>query len=258
MEKHDFCVLKRVTNVPMNLYQRSLWISRAACVLAALFPLAAAVGWIFGIPLLTHGIASLPAMQPNTIVGLLLGCVVIGSNPPKSVRLILATLIVLLGALTLAEYLFAKDLGIDHFLVHGLSTTAGRFPGRSSPQTSANFLLLGLAFWCYLGRSSLIRAGQAFALLACANAIIAFTGYIFSTSQFYGFPTFAPATGMAIHTSISFTMLSIALFCSRPCEGMMTLMTSESRSGTMARRILLTSFFTPPVLGVLTRGGVEA
>ena len=44
-----------------------------------------------------------------------------------------------------AEYAFGWDIGIDRIFVHGAPTSSEPFPGRPSPQTSLNFVLLGAA-----------------------------------------------------------------------------------------------------------------
>ncbi len=100
--------------------------------------------------------------------------------------------------------------------------------------------------------------GQGFALAAGANAVVALTGYIFSTRQFYGFPFIPADIGMAIHTAASFVLLALALLCSRPNDGMMSLVTSDTRSGRMAREILLVGIVAPPLIGALTAIGVYA
>src|SRR5438046_3398632 len=56
-----------------QLARRSLTVSKMLCFGAMLFPLLTAVGWLRGIPLLTQGHPMLPAMQPNTALGLFLG-----------------------------------------------------------------------------------------------------------------------------------------------------------------------------------------
>ena len=101
-----------------------------------------------------------------------------------------------------------------------------------------------------------VRIGQVCALVVGGNAIVAMTGYIFNTSQFYGFPSVASDIGMAVHTAASFILLALALLCSRPNDGMMSLVTNDTRSGAMARRILLPGILAPPLVGALTRIGV--
>ncbi len=138
-----------------------------------------------------------------------------------------------------------------------VSPTTDPFPGRPSPQTSLNFVLLGAALFSFnLGWP--IRLGQIVATLAGFNAIAAVTGYIFSARTFYGFPLSTPATGMAVHTAVSFILLVAALLSRRPSDGMMTLVTSDTHSGSMARRILQAAIVAPPLVGVMTRLGVEA
>jgi PAS domain S-box-containing protein len=117
--------------------------------------------------------------------------------------------------------------------------------------------MLAVSLLIYNVSSSRIRIGQVLALAVAANAILAVTGYIFTTAEFYGFPFIHARTGMSIHTAATFICIAVALLCSRPNEGMMSLVTSATRSGRMARRILLTGIVAPPVVGALTAFGVH-
>ena len=204
-------------------------------------------------------------MQPATAIGLTLCAIAIffsGDNRrfPKSslIPSALGVIVSLGGLLILAEYIFALDLGIDRILIEGAANSGTQFPGRPAPQTSANFAVLGAALLVYNLRSLPIRIGQGCVLVAGANAVVALTGYIFSTRQFYGFPSIASDIGMAIHTAVSFLLLALALLCSRPNDGMMSLVTSDTRSGRMAREILLVGIVGPPIIGALTAIGVYA
>lgn len=97
--------------------------------------------------------------------------------------------------------------------------------------------------------------GQYCILAVGANAILAITGYIFSTEHYFGFPVYVPAIGMAINTSVSFILLALALLFSRPKSGMASLLTSETQSGEIGRHILLTAIISPPLVGTATRLG---
>ncbi|MDD4976096.1 MAG: PAS domain-containing sensor histidine kinase [Bacteriovorax sp.] len=242
-------------------YSRSLSLSLA--VFSLLFPLMTAIGWIFKIPLLTYGHPSLPAMQPITALGLAMGALSIilsreeNHSPKRSfMASSFAMIILLLGLITLAEYFFGVDLGIDHIFKHAAATARSPFPGRPSPQTSFNFFLLGVAALSFHVQFIPKYLRQVCAILIGVNSLIAATGYIFSTAQSYGFPVYLSATGMAINTTIGFILLSAALLSARPNEGMMTLLTSDTHSGGMARRIILASVLVPPFVGALTRIGV--
>jgi PAS domain S-box-containing protein len=204
-------------------------------------------------------------MQPATVIGLTLCAIAIffsGDNrrSPQSslIPSAIGAIVSLGGLLILAEYIFALDLGIDRLLIDGAASSGRQFPGRPSPQTSANFAVLGAALVVYNLRSLPIRIGQGCALAAGANAVVALTGYIFSTRQFYGFPFIAADIGMAIHTAASFLLLVLALLLSLPNDGMMSLVTSDTRSGRMAREIFLVGIAAPPIIGALTASGVYA
>lgn len=60
------------TDVSARLKSRCLKLARALALLAAVWPVLAAIGWLLDVPPLTRLHPSLPAMQPNTVVFLLL------------------------------------------------------------------------------------------------------------------------------------------------------------------------------------------
>jgi len=66
-----------------------------------------------------------------------------------------AVAVVLIGGLTLTEYILGRNFGFDQLLVHDIASTI--YPGRMSPITAANFVLVGLAL-LFLGRMT--RGGQ--------------------------------------------------------------------------------------------------
>jgi len=249
-----------------RLTSRSLTLSKSFCILAGAISILAAAGWIFGIELLTRIHPALPAMQPNTAAALVLGAVAIvftqngrDSEKDRLIACAIAAVVSLIGLLTLCEYVFSWDLGLDGIFIRSADTLAAPlYPGRPSPQTAANFAMLGAALLIFNSRVLSIRIGQACALVVGANAVVALTGYIFSTSQFYGFPPIRSGIGMAVHTAASFILLALGLLCSRPNDGMMSLVTSDTQGGAMGRRILLTGVLAPLLIGALTRIGVYA
>ena len=247
-----------------RMKDRCLIVSRSLAVVAGAFPLVAAIGWYANVPALRSVYPAWPAMQPNTTVALLLAAIAIpfvGDHRPSarrfSISAALGLLVSLIGLLTLAEYLFSIDLGIDRLFVTGaMAVDLGA--GRPSPQTAVNCILLGAGIVLHDVRPLPIRLGQACLLAGGANAIVALTGYVFDASRFYGFPSLDPAVGMAVHTATAFVILAIALLCTRPDDGIMSLITSRTRSGGIARQILLTGALALPLVGVATRIGVLA
>ena len=139
-----------------RLTERSLTLSKSLCMLAAAIALLAAAGWIFKIELLIKIHPAFQAMMPNTALALVLSAIAITftgdnrrSGKGRLVACAMAAVVSFLGLLTLGEYIFSWDLGIDRIFISDTAFTAGRLPGRSSPQTAANFALLGAALLIY-------------------------------------------------------------------------------------------------------------
>lgn len=258
----EFGIEGSADTIENHLVKRCLRFTRLLSLIALIFPLLAVIGWILDIEILKQIHSSLPAMQPNTACALILAAIVMyfsREGVPKSIRLInyfIAVVISALGLLTLSEYVMGLDFGIDRIFIEGVPTSAQPFPGRPSPQASLNFFFIGIGLLFYNLRIPLVRFGQFCALIVGTNSIVAFTGYIFSTEEFYGFPAYAPAIGLAVPTAITFVILVLGLLCSHPRDGMMSLITSETQSGSMARSILFAGIFIPPFIGAVTRIGV--
>lgn len=245
------------------LVRQCLALSRVLCVSTVLVSLLTAIGWIFEIPLLTQLTSFLPAMQPNTAAALVVSAAAVLLTPadPSARRrassaMFLGLMVALLGVLTLGQYMFGWDLGVDRIFTHVAPTTSQPFPGRPAPQTALNFGILGAAVIAVNLGVKWTRVGQIGAIAAGVNAIVAATGHIFGAHVLYGFPVVASSVGMAVHTSLAFVLLAIALLCRRPNDGMMTLVASGTRAGSMVRRILLAGIVAPPIVGGLTRVGV--
>ena len=246
-----------------RLVQQSLAMSRVLCAGTLFMSFLTAIGWIFELPLLTQVSPFLPAMQPNTAAALAVSAAAVLLTPADpserrraSSALILGLTVALVGVLILSEYVFGWDVGIDRVFTHVAPTASQPFPGRPSPQTALNFGILGAALIAVNLGVKWTSVGQIGAIATGVNAIVAATGHIFGARVFYGFPVIASAVGMAVHTSLAFVLLAIALLCRRPKDGMMTLVASETHAGGMVRRILLAGIVAPPIVGGLTRTGV--
>ena len=246
-----------------ELVQRCFTISNILCGVALALPASAVIGTIFYIPVLSYRLSALPAMRPNTAVGLALTALSILFTPRRSlypfrrsnVASLLALAVLLLGLFTLIEYVFSRDLGLDRLFVHVAPTANEPFPGRPSLQTSVNFTLLGAVLLAMNLEHWPSLLGQIGAILVGGNAIAVVTAYLFGSSELE-FARLGEATGIVVETAIAFVLLVAALLCRRPTDGMMTLVTSDTLSGLMARRILLVGIVAPPLLGALTKIGV--
>jgi PAS domain S-box-containing protein len=242
--------------------RRSLAVSKWVCILAAVIPVSAAAGWIFDIPFAIRLHPDLPAMQPSTAFGLVLATIAIlftgdHRKPQKSclVPWTIATIVTLIGLLILCEHMFGWNLSIDHVFVRG--AVGQHYPGLPSVQTAANLVILGACLLAYNTRFLPIRIGEGCVLIMGANAAVVMTQYIFGTGELYEFPQDVSEVGMFVHTSASFILMAVAMICSRPNDGIMSLVTSDTRTAGMTRRILLAGVLAPVVGALLIRIGAE-
>ncbi|AFY76170.1 PAS domain S-box [Pleurocapsa sp. PCC 7327] len=160
-----------------------------------------------------------------------------------------AIAVFLIGFLTLAQYLFGWNLGIDKLLLRDspfFSQT--KYPGRMGDNTALSFCLIGGALWL-LPRQIYRRDGLAQLLVAVAAAIafLALAGHAYGVGTFHRF--FVCSTSMAWHTAVTFILLCLGVLFVRPDRGLMEPLTSDLNGGIVARRLIPTAVVTPLLLG---------
>lgn len=239
-------------------------ISRTAALTAILVGCAVMAGWLFESRVLQSIVPGLPPMVPNTALAFVLSGLSLwnlraargGSRRSLAVRGC-ALAVIILGATTTLEYALDLDMGIDRLLLRGDSgADAATLPGRMSPHTALSFLLNGAAL--YSLRSAKRRGVQLAQSLALASGMIsllAIVGYIYSITAFY---SITPQTGMAVHTALTFSVLSLGILLHRPDEGLVAVFNSAGAGGTVGRPLLAAAVLTPLLLGLLTAIGQRA
>ncbi|MCH9614827.1 MAG: Sensor histidine kinase RcsC [Chlamydiia bacterium] len=153
-------------------------------------------------------------MQFNTALGFIaIGLsLILYSYGKKGAALVVGCIPFLLGGLTIFEYLFKQDLGIDEFFVRHYITTSSSSPGRMAPFTAIAFMLIShgiLALNCFKSSLNKIWLSGAFASLAFAIGFVSLLGYLFDIQAAYGWLNL---THMAIHTTIGFILSSTSLY----------------------------------------------
>jgi signal transduction histidine kinase len=158
--------------------------------------------------------------------------------------------VVLLGALTLAEYLTGVNLRLDTLLFYeSLRVNAASFPGRPSPHTAFSFLIVGVAL--LLGMTNKPRAqsvSQVLAFFVALIGIMALVGYLYQVAFLYSITSY---TGMALHTALLFVALGAGIIFIHPEHGPISFMMSDTAGGTMVRRLLPATILIPAVGGGL-------
>lgn len=238
--------------------QISLLLAHAASVFSVVIGSTVLLGWLLDIPILKNILPDLAPMKFNTAVCfLLLGVslylqrIEVSSARVRWLAHIAALIAILIALLTLSEYLFGWDLGIDQLIVKDASTLSP-FPGRMAPATALNFCLLGIALLLMDKRH---RLREDLVFLAFLITMLTLLGYIYGVNALYRFPPFA---SIALHTTLTFVVLSLGLLTARPNHGLMAIVTSNSPGGILARRLLPAVFVVPLLLGGLRLAGEVA
>jgi signal transduction histidine kinase len=156
------------------------------------------------------------------------------------------SLVIIAGALTKLLDLTVGGLpDVDQFLFASkLSDAHDSLPNRMAPNTAFNFILIGISLLLLDRPVKRFSPSQALAMVAAFGALLPITGYLYGVQSFRGLASFIP---MALHTAVTFLLLSAGLFFARPDTGFAQVFTTNDPQGVMARRlfplaVLLTLF----------------
>lgn len=223
------------------------------------------LGWVFDISLFKTAFPLLPTLKMNAALCFVLAGVALRGwhdqftvhdpNVRKNIRLLIlssAFLIILMAGLTLLQYVFHIDLGIDQGLMQQPEPSGSlAVPGRMAPNTALAFLSGALAFLLMTRRSKLGIA-QGMAVITWLISFIGLLGHIYGSVYFY---TAGSYTGMALHAAIAFQLLSIGILCALPDRGLMQLLTSNAAGSLMMRQLLPMAIVLPVLAGGVTSLG---
>jgi PAS domain S-box-containing protein len=175
----------------------------------------------------------------------------------KRIGQLSAVVVVLIGLLTLAEYLFGWNIGIDQLLFRDDQGTAGlHWPARMAPATTLSSLLIGCALLLLDAQTRHVhRFGQWLAVIAGIISLLALIGYAYGAEALY---KIADHSSVALHTSFAFFVLSLGILFARGTRGLMAIVLRDSSGGVLARRVLPAAFVVPFILGWLRLKGQEA
>ena len=212
-------------------------------------------GWVLDIDTLKSVLPGLATMKANTALcfifagaSLFSACQLKELSQWRAAQLAAASMVMLLGALTLVEYLFAVDFGVDQILLLApsdpLSTVA---PGRMAMATAAGFIFTGLALLLLDSNRGRVIS-QIAALAGSLIGILAMLGYLYNITALYGISAYS---SVALHTAIGLVIINIGVIVSRPRRCLMAVVTSSTMGGMMARRLLPLALTLPFLIGWL-------
>ncbi|WP_413174482.1 ATP-binding protein [Anabaena azotica] len=278
--------IKDLLKIPANLgvVQVSRMIPPAIAIFVGGLVL---LGWYFDIEILKKGFPGSPAtMKANTALCFLLSGLslwlsqiivcqrrssreireeVNNRNFPRRRVLYLwlarfcAVAVTGIAILTLLQYLFGWDFGIDELLFRDspiVVTTS--HPGRMGFNTALSFMVISVALHLIIQPNTQRSYwyAQIFSLITALISLQSLIGYAYKEEVFSGIP--ALTTSMALHTALTFTALSIGILWASSKQGLMQVITNDSYGGLIARRLLLPAIIVPLVLGWLILEGIRA
>jgi len=194
-------------------------ISLGASMVVVGIGLVALCGWVFDAAVLKSVAPSMVAMKANTAMGFILSGMALTllcwKEPGRVAGYLtraLAVAVMAVGVVTLAEYVFGWDAGIDQWLFReAVNTVWTSQPGRMAPATAFCFVLTGLALLAaWPGEPVRLRLPVLAGLGAAVAGIgaLALAGCV--AEAFFNLPLLNES-GMAIHTAGSFLLLGCAL-----------------------------------------------
>jgi signal transduction histidine kinase len=158
----------------------------------------------------------------------------------------LAALVAFLGAVQLGWHLVDPVAPGITRLAESLSSVGVPHISRMPPNTALCVLFMGVAL--LLSRVQVkgeFPPGQALALTSGLIALIALVGHTYSVPSLYRFAG-AP---MSFVSALGTALFSVGFLASQPDRGLMTVITSPTSGGAMARRLLPAAVLMPWLLG---------
>ncbi|MEH1793222.1 PAS domain S-box protein [Nostoc sp.] len=268
--------------IPVNLL-----VAKVASAIAVFVGSLVLVGWCLGIEVLKRGFPGSPAtMKVNTalcfvLCGLSLWlCSKTGSREQEATRkgnrtvqnypqrFLFPTLLIsnfcaiaitTIATLTLCQYLFGWNFGIDELVFSDSPTTiATSHPGRMGVNTAVNFMLVSVALQILINSKNhrSYWYAQIIALIATLISFQALMGYAYKVKVLYGLAPYT--TSMALHTTVLFILLNMGILWARAEQGLMRVVTSDTYGGLLARRLLIAAIAVPFILGWVIVEGQRA
>ncbi|MDF1796366.1 MAG: PAS domain S-box protein [Coxiellaceae bacterium] len=151
-------------------------------------------------------------MQYNTALGFVvggIGCLAYVNH--KKVTFICGLILVLMGALTLVQYIVSINIGLDELFMKAYLLVKTSHPGRMAPNTAVCFTLVGLILILRLAivnSNRIVLFSLIFTGLLGVLAFMALFGYLTGIYSAYGW---GQLTRMAVHTCVGFLLLTAAI-----------------------------------------------
>jgi signal transduction histidine kinase/DNA-binding response OmpR family regulator/HPt (histidine-containing phosphotransfer) domain-containing protein len=152
-------------------------------------------------------------MVYNTALGFLLAGLGLAAGAFRVLKGVAVTggFLVLIGGLTLVEYIFTVNLGIDQLLMVDHINVESSAPGRMAPNTALCFFLSGITLLLGSQENKWPKIGTPMGIagaIVIGLGTVAFFGYFAKLETAYGWGSL---TRMAFHTAFGFVVVGLGL-----------------------------------------------
>jgi signal transduction histidine kinase len=202
--------------------------------------LAVIAGWIMNIPFLKTVFPGYVSMKMNTAICFVLSGTAFFLLLRKNNNIIyksIAAFLIVFGIASFSQDVFHYNLGIDQFFISDYDGIHSGVihPGRPSLITMFSFNLLGIVFLIIKSRNiALKKTALNILFFITILSFVAVLGYLFEVPSFYKHSFFS---SMAVHTAMTFFILSIAVSFVHKNIGLSELFLSKKTGSIMARKI---------------------
>ena len=221
------------------------------------------MAWALGVAGFLWLIPGIAAMQPVTAVLFVLSGAALflasSTSSPALPRLVLAASVLLVSLMTIFQYVFDVDLGMDRLLFTDAimaQEVPVQIPGRMAEPTATSFLLIAISLLTARTRNTAARIVYALCVTSVLFIItIVLLGYIFRIdplTSIFGF------FYVAIFTAAGLAVLSVGLLALRPDLGWVRLLVGNGVGPSAARRVLPLVIVVPVGVAWLANQGVAA
>lgn len=226
-----------------------LIVSSGSGIVAIAVGLAVLIGWVADIPALKSVVTGFATMKVNTAsLFVLSGLSLVLVSPSgfrygrqRAVGLVAAAIVTIVSSTTLAQYLFTVDLGIDQLLVRPSTDTMAAHPGRMAAVTAILFAVTGVGLGLsHAGVGSRIAHGSA--TVAFLLSVLCVLSYLYDADSLRSVDPFST---VAVHTAMTFTIVSVGLLAAIPNHGVVALVVSPGVGGDLTRRLLPIAIVIP-------------
>lgn len=170
------------------------------------------IGWMLDIALLKSVFPDFISMKFNTAICFFftgLAMVMIEKKQGGRNCKVCLAVVLLISILTLFEYLFTVNIGIDELLwKEGPGTPYTIYPGRPSALTAINFILLSIVLFNLNSQKKYIHTWLALSLCMLIASFSAIS-YFFGNPELISIPSL---TVIALHTALLFIIICLGIF----------------------------------------------